>query len=237
MSRRLPFSKLYTFALYSAGIPTAGLAGWLAWSRNCYFEEFTEKTDDIFRSPYLAKYNPWNNTMLTDSCVRTVPLAKIKPGLVEDTLNGGSRLVETYCGGMFGGYGYAIQRQVMKRTRRNEKNASLDLWERDQLLHSTYEKGTEVTGHLMVLEKNPRSIIMRGGDAPREQPEEPGEMENLSEICVEIDQEKQLARFKMKNLFFCGAAKADLPFPSFMVWLHYQYCKLLVESGVSHCRR
>lgn len=61
-------------------------------------------------------------------------------------------------------------------------------------------------------------------------------MENLSELCVEIDHQRNVARFKMKNLFFQGKEKAEgSPFPAPVVWLHCQYCKLLVEGAVSHC--
>lgn len=105
MARYFSLSKLYRFSAYSAGASTFGLGGWYAWLRHCYFEPFTPQSDPLFRSPYLAIYNPNQNYMVTDSCVREVPITKLKPELVQDALNGGTRLVETFCGGMWGGYG------------------------------------------------------------------------------------------------------------------------------------
>jgi hypothetical protein len=88
----------------------------------------------------------------------------------------------------------------------------------------------------VVLKKAPTSIIMRGGISPTKNPEAPRDMDNLSEITVNLDVERGMAEFRLKNIFFNGVENTTKPmFPSPVVWLHYQYCKLLVESGVRNC--
>lgn len=61
-------------------------------------------------------------------------------------------------------------------------------------------------------------------------------MENLSEITTNIDLNQAVAEFRLKNIFYNGVERTDKAlFPPLIVWLHFQYCKLLVEAGVSHC--
>lgn len=77
---------------------------------HCYFEPFGPENDPLFQSQYFKQYNPGNHPSLNDSCVRKVPLSQIPQELVDDALNGGSKLVERFCAGVWGGYGKCSQR-------------------------------------------------------------------------------------------------------------------------------
>ncbi|KEY79726.1 hypothetical protein BA78_7872 [Aspergillus fumigatus] len=168
---------------------------------HCYFEPFGPENDPLFQSKYFKQHNPRNHPSLNDSCVRKVPLSQIPPELVNDALNGGSKLLERFCAGVWGGY------------------------------------GTNVTNHFVVVGKTPRSVVLWGAHSPSENPGVPRDMENLAEITTDIDMDEGMAEFRLKNIFYNGKERTskDL-FPPPIVWLHFQYCKLLVEAGVSHCK-
>ncbi|KAH1328001.1 hypothetical protein KXW89_006013 [Aspergillus fumigatus] len=197
------------------------------------------------QSKYFKQHNPRNHPSLNDSCVRKVPLSQIPPELVNDALNGGSKLLERFCAGVWGGYGYAIQRNILAQLGRNDSNKDSIMWDRKQLLNSTYEEGrtptkvlgTNVTNHFVVVGKTPRSVVLWGAHSPSENPGVPRDMENLAEITTDIDIDEGMAEFRLKNIFYNGKERTskDL-FPPPIVWLHFQYCKLLVEAGVSHCK-
>ncbi|KAL2841837.1 hypothetical protein BJX68DRAFT_258008 [Aspergillus pseudodeflectus] len=204
----------------------AGAGGWHLWTGRCYFEPFGPSNDPLFESEYFKQFNPGNHPSIDDSCVRKVPLSQIPAELVADALAGGSKLLERFCAGIWGGYGYSIQRNILARVARNESNAESILWDKEQLLQSTYEKGTIVTDHFIV--------------SPSTNPNVRREMENLSELSVDVvsdtDKGEGVVEFRMKNIFYNGAERMPKPlFPAPIVWLHLQYCKLLVEGGVSHC--
>ncbi|OGM47792.1 hypothetical protein ABOM_003305 [Aspergillus bombycis] len=227
--------RLFTVCKYTILTGLTGAASWQLWSRHCYFEPFGPESDPLFQSKSFQRFNPNQSPSLDDSCVRKVQLSEVKPELVEDYLNGGSKLLERFCGGVWGGYGYAVQRRILTLLCKDETNTSM-LWSKEQLLRSSYDEGTVVTDHFIVLEKTPRSIVMRGGTSPTEDPDTPREMDNSSEITVDIDIKQEVAEFRLKNIFFNGVEHTtEALFPPPVVWLHFQYCKLLVEAGVSHC--
>ncbi|KAK6832072.1 hypothetical protein RU639_002900 [Aspergillus parasiticus] len=233
-NRFLP-PKVFTFCKYTIVTGLTSVTTWQIWSRHCYFEPFGPDNDALFQSKYFQRFNPNKHPSLDDSCVREVPLSKMKPELVEDALNGGSKLLERFCGGVWGGYGYAIQRKILTLLCKNKTNESM-LWSKEQLLDSSYDERAIVTDHFIVLEKTPRSIVMRGGMSPTEDPDKPREMDNISEVTVDIDTKKAVAEFRLKNIFFNGVKHStEALFPPPVVWLHFQYCKLLVEAGVGHC--
>lgn len=95
----MAFGKILT----AGSLASAG--GWELWTRHCYFEPFGPENDPLFQSRYFKQYNPGNHPSLDDSCVRKVPLSQIPAELVDDALNGGSKLVERFCAGVWGGYG------------------------------------------------------------------------------------------------------------------------------------
>ncbi|GFF60216.1 hypothetical protein IFM51744_10223 [Aspergillus udagawae] len=234
---RITRSGVATFCKVSAAASAAGAGGWQLWTMHCYFEPFGPENDPLFKSRYFKQHNPGNHPSLNDSCVRKVPLSQIPPELVDDALNGGSKLLERFCAGVWGGYGYAIQRNILARLGRDDSNKDLMLWDKKELLNSTYGEGTNVTNHFVVVGKTPRSIVLWGAHSPSENPGVPRDMENLAEITTDIDMDQGVAEFRLKNIFYNGVERTskDL-FPPPIVWLHFQYCKLLVEAGVSHCK-
>ncbi|RVX72187.1 hypothetical protein B0A52_04391 [Exophiala mesophila] len=124
----------------AASSPLLGLAGWRFWTRHSFFEPFTSETDPLFQSAYLKKFNPRDNPSEDDCCVRLVPLTRLRADLGEDALNGGPKLIEAFAAGLWGGFGFAIQRAIMKRAFLNDTNKN-DLWEKEELLESLYEPG------------------------------------------------------------------------------------------------
>lgn len=97
--------RVVAFCKFSAGASLAGAGAWQLWTMNCYFELLGPDNDPLFQSRYFEQHNPGNHPSLNDSCVRKVPLSQIPPDLVDDALNGGSKLVERFCAGVWGGYG------------------------------------------------------------------------------------------------------------------------------------
>ena len=59
------------------------------------------RTDYLFNTTWYARYNAENNPVLSDVCVRRVPLDQIQPDLLEKP----GKLVERYCAGVWGGIG------------------------------------------------------------------------------------------------------------------------------------
>ncbi|KAJ5986375.1 hypothetical protein N7451_010740 [Penicillium sp. IBT 35674x] len=264
-SFRVTRSGLARFSKFSTAATLAGAGCWQLWIMHCYFEPFGPENDPIFQSDHYQRHNPGDHPSLKDSCVRKVPLSQIPPELIEDALKGGSKLLERFCAGVWGGYGecflasrisvtgttagkltesfsslctgYAIQRNILARLGRNGSNAESILWDKKQLLNSTYEEGTNVTDHFVVVGKTPRSVVLWGAHAPSENPGVPRNMENLAEVTADINVDQGVAEFRLKNIFYNGLERTpkDL-FPPPIVWLHFQYCKLLVEGGASHCK-
>ncbi|KAJ5523397.1 hypothetical protein N7513_012941 [Penicillium frequentans] len=155
-------SALAKLGKFSAVATLAGAGAWQLWTMHCYFEPLGPEYDPIFQSDHYKRHNPGDHPSLKDSCVRKVSLSQIPPDLVEDALKGGSKLLERFCAGVWGGYGYAIQRNILARLGRNGSNEESILWDKKQLLNSTYKEGTNVTDHFVVVGKTPRSVILWG---------------------------------------------------------------------------
>lgn len=82
-----------------------------------------------------------------------------------------------------------------------------------------------------MLNKSKDAILIRGGDKVSKAELRP--MDGLIELRVQVKDE--LVEFGFKSLFFQGLGRSDrLPMPGFLVWLHEQYAKALLESGVRH---
>lgn len=104
-SSRFAKSGVATFSIFTGSVALASAGGWQFWTRHCFFEPFGPENDPIFQSDHYKRHNPENHPSLKDSCVRKVPLSQIPSELVDDTLKGGSKLVERFCAGVWGGYG------------------------------------------------------------------------------------------------------------------------------------
>ncbi|KAK1519530.1 uncharacterized protein CCOS01_11181 [Colletotrichum costaricense] len=249
-------ARLATFSKFAAGATITGAAGFHLWTRQCAFDDtFTPANDTLFQHSLLKKVNPNNNPDFHDCCYRTVPFDKLRPDLVEDALSGGSKLVETYSAGVWGRYGehvpvavraiwqeadfdtqaFNIQRKIMEMARKDESNAG-DLWEKDELLKSTYPVGTAFADDFIVIEKSPSSILLRGGLSPRVAPDGPRELDSIISLGADLDRQARVVSFKLKSILLNGVSDGnDAPLPGPAVFLHQQYARLLVTAGVDHC--
>ncbi|KAJ5668691.1 hypothetical protein N7462_009761 [Penicillium macrosclerotiorum] len=194
-------------------------------TRNDVFQPM-DTSDPIFSSPFFQKFNPNRNPTLHDLCVRQVPLDKIDPALLEKK----GKLVEAFCAGVWGGMGYIPQRAYLAQKYQGPETAT-NLWERKDLLASSYEVGTVITDHFEVLEKTDDRITVRCGASPRERDVRPSD--GLFEIGAVVKQEENVAEFTLKSCFYQGLGKAEAaPMGPVMTWLHQQYTKLWLETAI-----
>jgi hypothetical protein len=68
-------------------------------------DQFTPDTEPLFQSKWYQKFNAYKNPTTHDEVVRRLPLFKLRPELVEDSQKGGSKLVEAFSQGVWGGPG------------------------------------------------------------------------------------------------------------------------------------
>ncbi|SCN93675.1 uncharacterized protein FFM5_05774 [Fusarium fujikuroi] len=91
---------------------------------------------------------------------------------------------------------------------KNEANKN-DLWDKKDLLASTYEPGTYFTNHFVVLSKTPTCITLRGCFDPHQSPPSPMDVDNLVEIRAELDEMRQVAVLKLQVITFDGRKEAS----------------------------
>lgn len=80
-------------------------AAFTVWTKHSQFEPIDASTDTIVNSSLYKKYNPNQNPSVKDVCVRRIALIKIDPDLVKDAHDGGSKLVDRFTQGVWGGFG------------------------------------------------------------------------------------------------------------------------------------
>lgn len=110
MSRISPLlrQRLILAARVAAGVSITGTASFHLVTRKCYFEPFgPENGRSLYEHPLLTQINPWNKPGSADSCVREVPFDKLDKVTLEDAKKGGTKLVERFMAGMWGGFGKA----------------------------------------------------------------------------------------------------------------------------------
>ena len=78
--------------------------GYTAWTRRSKIEALSPH-DYLFGTTLFARYNPNNAPTTSDLCLRRVPLDQIQPELLEDANRGGTKLVESFCAGLWSGWG------------------------------------------------------------------------------------------------------------------------------------
>lgn len=81
-----------------------GTLGYVFWTRKNRIQPVSP-TDYIFNSTLFARYNPNNAPATNDVCLRNVPMARIKPELLEAAEKGQTTLVERFCAGVWSGWG------------------------------------------------------------------------------------------------------------------------------------
>ncbi|PYH40348.1 uncharacterized protein BP01DRAFT_361362 [Aspergillus saccharolyticus JOP 1030-1] len=212
---------------------TASLGAFFFATRNSVFVPLP-LSDPIFHTPGYQSLNPHNNPTSHDLCIRRVPLSEINPSLLEKK----GKLTEAFCAGVYSGWGYAYQRRYFSKKYENSSTAT-DLWTRADLRTSTYEVGTRITDHFEVVEKTPERIVVRCGDSPRKQGVR--DSDGLFELSAVVKPEDGVAEFGLKSVFFQGSKQVDgtgaPPMPGYVFWLHKQYTKLWMETGVRNVMR
>ncbi|THY36010.1 hypothetical protein D6D01_00783 [Aureobasidium pullulans] len=208
----------------------AGAGGWALYTRKSSFVPMSSN-DYIYNTTFFARNNPDQNPTTSDLCVRKVPLSQIKPEYLEKE----GKLVEKFCAGVWGGLGYAYQRQYLEKKYRDADTES-QLWDTKSLQESDYPVGTQITDHFEVLTKTPESIIVRCGDSPRKMEVRPSD--GLFEMRAEIKEAEGVAEFQLKSVFYQGLGKATgKPMPPHIEFLHRQYTKLWMETAISNVTR
>lgn len=81
------------------------VAAFQVWTKHSHFEPIDLSTDSTINSSLYNHYNPNHNPALRDVCVRRIALIKIDPDLVKDADQGGSKLVDRFAQGVWGGFG------------------------------------------------------------------------------------------------------------------------------------
>ncbi|ETI24485.1 hypothetical protein G647_03854 [Cladophialophora carrionii CBS 160.54] len=238
--------SLTSKALQATGVLTFfSLASFTVWTKHSRFStpaEFNPATDPLFQSEWVRKFNPANHAATYDECVRRIGLQKIRPELVEDAQRGGSKLVEEFVRGVWGGPGYTLQRLYLQRKYRNDTTTAHQLWTPAQLQSSDYSPDTQITDHFVVLRKTPSSVLIRCGDSPLNNPDSPRQSDGLFEMCARVDPAEGFAEFRLKSIFFVGdqswtGEKANRgPMQGTTWFAHKLYTKLWMESALSRVK-
>lgn len=98
-------SKL-SWLLQVTGVTTfTATTGFFVYTKHCTFEPMDPATDPTFKSRSFKQLNPSGNRTFHDVCVRRIPLAKLDPDLSKNAGQGGSKLVERFAQGVWGGFG------------------------------------------------------------------------------------------------------------------------------------
>lgn len=78
--------------------------------------------------------------------------------------------------------------------------------------------------------------MLRGGSSPRPNPEGPREFDTVLALITEIDQKRQVVRFKLKSLLLNGVdGESGPPIDSVAGYLHQIYAKVLLKTGTDYC--
>lgn len=127
--------------------------------------------------------------------------------------------------------GFEIQRRYLQ-WKYFGPETSKQLWTKQQLSESSYDKGTMIVDHFEVVEKTPTSITVRCGDTPRKQALRPSD--GLFVIGARVDESRDEVELTLKSCLFSSegkvAGKAG-PMPPWMEELHQWYARIWSESG------
>ncbi|KAJ5388262.1 hypothetical protein N7509_010803 [Penicillium cosmopolitanum] len=222
------------YFLQSAKVATAGgaigLGSFFIYTRNAEFTSIAE-SDPIFKLVEQKGWNPHRNPTTHDFYVRRVSLSDIRPELRDSP----TELTKTFCAGVWSDWGnvfhpgFSIQRALLKRAR-NDLNQN-HLWTSEDMLSSDYSEGTLIADSFEVLEKKDGRIVVRGGDSPSNKALR--QFDVILELSTVIQEHEQAVDFGFKSIFFTGDKHSGQPpMPGFAVWLHLQYAKLLLETGI-----
>ncbi|KAK4198847.1 hypothetical protein QBC40DRAFT_229268 [Triangularia verruculosa] len=209
----------------TAFLATVGTVGYLGTTTR--LESPLPEDDPLWRSKSFAKYNRHNNASTQDLVYKRIPLAKIKPELLQRE----GDLALEFCRGVWSGLGYRFQRAYLARKYQGPATAS-QLWTTDQLSKSTYEPGTQLTDHFEVVEKTPTEIVVRCGDTPRNAG--PRDSDGLFVISASVDKARGEVVLGLKSCLFNGNTRVEGiqgPMPGWMEELHRWYARLWLVTG------
>lgn len=130
---------------------TLAVTGWTSLGAALAFTLSTRKstihpvpeTDYLLSTTLFARYNPNPNPSMRDICLRRVPLDRIKPELLAHE----GRLVEAFCGAVWSGWAFEVQRRYLARKYRGPETEG-QLWDVGDLERSAYAVGTKITDHV-----------------------------------------------------------------------------------------
>ncbi|KAL0576424.1 hypothetical protein V5O48_005560 [Marasmius crinis-equi] len=185
----------------------------------------------LFQANYVHTLNRDKNPTTYDDCMRKVPLDQIRPELLQKE----GELVRAFSAGIWSGPGYTLQRLILHKACYCDQTKD-QLWTPEQLEQSTYEVGTQVTDHYEVLERTPNSIILRCGDSPHN--DDSRALDGVFELAAEVKREEGVAEFHLRLVAWSGQGKSDQPpMGSFVQWLHQQYDKVFMETGLWNVKK
>ncbi|KAH7106247.1 hypothetical protein BKA62DRAFT_686470 [Auriculariales sp. MPI-PUGE-AT-0066] len=211
----------------AAKIETTGLVmlstGWVFYSRNSKFVTYTTAEPE-FGNKFWKTRNPHNNPpVCIDMCEKKVSLSQLKTTDSEALTRG-------FASGVFGGWGFEIQRRLLERSNRTLEGRDGDLWEREDLAKSQYQEGTRIADHFEVVARTPTQVAVRCGDSPTER----GLRGSDGVFSMEVDKDDKFAYFRMKSFFFNSTPEGASagPLSPVMQFLHRQYTKVWMEFSV-----
>jgi hypothetical protein len=95
-----------------------------------------------------------------------------------------------------------------------------------------------VSGKFEVLSKSPSSILFRGGSKPADPSQELRDFDGLTEAIVKLDLDDGIAELRLKCIFFRGTGQGNPPpLPEWLAPFHFQYVRMLIQSGVWKCMK
>lgn len=238
-------------AFFFSAFGTTGVAAYLA-AKNPVISPLAA-TDAIWKSSVFRKYNPSANPATQDVCIKRIPIDKIRPELIKNP----SALTLEYCRGVWSGVGklffvpvlmhaikpdaanlltsrhagFEVQRRYLEWKYSGPETAH-NLWSRQQLAESNYDKGTCIVDHFEVVEKTNTSITVRCGDSPRKQELRPSD--GLFVIGAVVDEARGEVELTLKSCLFSSQGKVDGikgPMPPWMEELHQWYARIWSETG------
>ncbi|CAG9990126.1 unnamed protein product [Clonostachys byssicola] len=218
-----------------------GIGGWgTFWfsTRHATFRPLPDH-DSLVQSHFHQAFNPHKNQALSDIYSSTIRVEDLDPKLVDDFRNGGSKLIERYSQGIFGRWAFAIQRQLVQSFSSAQPPPGVkDVTSTKEILNDEFNLGTLISKEFFVLQKSPRSIILRGGEPNPSNKDGLRKLDVLSEIEITTNDDKTEITFAFKNMFFSGEGMASPPpLPEFMTPLHLMYAKALAANGATNCMR
>ena len=84
------------------------IGGFQVYTKHIHWEDLQPSQDQLARTNYYRQFNPSLNPVLRDVAVRKLPMHKVDPELIQDAKAGGTKLVERYCAGVYGGFGMSM---------------------------------------------------------------------------------------------------------------------------------